>query len=261
MPLDKNDSHAANFLLIYLLVVGIGAAVTIVLNFPGNEIAKDAKTFSEHQGFLRFGKLSPDQGLILLAFVAGVAGSFLHAGQSLITFVGNESFKASWTAWYLFRPWIGGVLGFAIYFALRAGLIGGASAVNPYGVVALGLLGGWFSKTTTDKLQEVFETLFKTDADKDRKDKLINAERPIIESVDPSPVPANQNDITIVGRNFMTGATLIIDGEQLTPGTVSDTELKVTLTQRPAAGTESSIQVKNPQGQEPTSSEFKVLFE
>ena len=33
-------------------------------------------------------------------------------------------------------------------------------------------LSGWFSKTTTDKLQEVFETLLKTDQDKKRKDKL-----------------------------------------------------------------------------------------
>jgi len=37
--------------------------------------------------------------------------------------------------------------------------------MNPYGVTAISLLGGWFLKTTTGKLQEVFEVLFKTNAD------------------------------------------------------------------------------------------------
>ena len=64
------------------------------------------------------------------------------------------------------------MLGLAIYFVMRAGLIGSAGDVNPYGLVSMGLLGGWFSKTTTDKLQEVFETLFKTDQDAERTDKL-----------------------------------------------------------------------------------------
>ena len=50
--------------------------------------------------------------------------------------------------------------------------------MNPYGIVAIGILGGWFSKATTDKLQEVFETLFKTDADKQRKDKLQHEQPP-----------------------------------------------------------------------------------
>jgi hypothetical protein len=74
------------------------------------------------------------------------------------------------------RPWIGAVLAFAVYFALRAGLVTGAEGLNPYGVVATGVLAGWFSETTTDKLQEVFGTLFKTDEDRIRKDKLGNIE-------------------------------------------------------------------------------------
>jgi len=35
--------------------------------------------------------------------------------------------------------------------------------MNPYGVTAINLLGGWFLKTTTGKLQEVL--LFKANAD------------------------------------------------------------------------------------------------
>lgn len=176
MNLKKLEFWLAIFLVVYLLLVGLGAAAGVILNFPTD--AKDGIQFPhvDEKGrplFFPFDVVgSPDQVLLLLAFLSGVAGSFLHAAQSLSSYIGNADFKASWTAWYFLRPWIGGVLGFAIYFAFRAGLITGPSAVNPYGVLALGLLGGWFSKTTTDKLQEVFETLFKSDQDKHRKNKL-----------------------------------------------------------------------------------------
>jgi hypothetical protein len=44
--------------------------------------------------------------------------------------------------------------------------------VNPYGMVALAGLVGMFTKQATDKLSEVFSTLFKTDREKELKDKL-----------------------------------------------------------------------------------------
>jgi hypothetical protein len=164
-------------LLIYLLLIGICAVAFLIINFPdmkdGNLVFPNVA--GDKINFIPFGAIGKAaSGLLMLAFLSGVAGSFLHAAQSLSTYIGNAAFKFSWGTWYLLRPWIGGILGLAIYFVFRAGLIGGGSVVNvnPYGVVALGLLGGWFSKTTTDKLQEVFETLFKTDEDKKRKDKL-----------------------------------------------------------------------------------------
>ena len=179
---------------------------------------------------------STDQGLVLLAFLSGVTASFLHASQSLATYVGNGEFKTSWVAWYVLRPWIGGILGFAIYFVFRAGLVAGPSGVNPYGVVSIGLLGGWFSKTTTDKLQEVFDTLFKTDADKRRKNKLQEAEQPVVLEVRPPSVPAGVNELTILGQNFVKGATVTIDQAVIPADFVSDSELKVNttaLSQRP----------------------------
>jgi len=162
-------------LVIYLLVVGVGAVIEVAVNFPHQ--SDGAILFRQDpagvQRFFPFGKIgSVDQGLVMLAFFAGLAGSFLHAAQSLSSYLGNQSFKASWGTWYFLRPWIGGILGVAIYIVFRAGLIAGATAANPYGIAALGILGGWFSKTTTDKLQEVFETLFKTDEDAKRKHKL-----------------------------------------------------------------------------------------
>lgn len=244
----------------YLLIVGLVAAVMVIINFP--TMTDNNLAFPHGKVFLPFGELaSPDQGLILLAMLAGITGSFLHASQSLITYVGNASFKASWTAWYFLRPWIGGILGFAIYFAFRAGLVAGANAVNPYGVIALSLLGGWFSKTTTDKLQEVFETMFKTDEDSNRKDKLRDFERPCVLEIKPSPVSVNTNEIMILGCNFIKGAVAFIDGQKLETEFKTETELIVSIIRRPAPGKQVLIQIKNPTGQEPLSKEFKIRFD
>ncbi|ACK66187.1 hypothetical protein PCC8801_2158 [Rippkaea orientalis PCC 8801] len=176
--MTKYEHFLGVLLVFYLLVIGIGAALLLIINFPnlndGNLIFPHLD--GDQPQFIPFGTIihSSDSILLILAFLSGMAGSFLHAAQSLSTYIGNNRFKASWAIWYFLRPWIGGILGFAVYLVLRAGLIGGGSVVNinPYGVISLGILGGWFSKTTTDKLQEVFETLFKTDADENRKDKL-----------------------------------------------------------------------------------------
>lgn len=164
------------FLVIYLLIIGISAIGALILNFPVETTNGIIFPFNDNGKplFYPFGGLgSPDQGLLIIALVAGIAGSFIHAAQSLASYIGNRQFVISWAAWYILRPWVGGLLGFTIYFALRAGLISGSGNINPYGVIAIGLLGGWFSKTTTDKLQEVFETLFKTNEDEKRKHKLL----------------------------------------------------------------------------------------
>jgi hypothetical protein len=199
---------------------------------------------------------------MLIALAAGLAGSFIHGAQSLSSYLGNEQFKLSWAPWYILRPWIGGILGIAVYVTFRAGLVGGASLVNPYAVVALGLLGGWFSKTTADKLQEVFETLFKTDEDKNRKDKLV-AEQPVIEAITPSPVPAGQNELVITGNDFQKRAKFVINGHELETRFDSSSQLRVTITPaaRPAAGATVSVQIKNPNGDEPLSDGRDLRFD
>ncbi len=241
-------------LILYLFIMGACGAAFVVADFP-SQVNGDL-TFPLALG-------STDQGLLLLAIAAGVAGSFIHGAQSLSTYIGNVEFKTSWTAWYLVRPWIGGILGLSIYFAFRAGLVAGASVVNPYGVVALGLLGGWFSKTTSDKLQEVFETMFKTDLDATRKNKLMEDSRPIIDNLQPSPVPTGTSEICIFGRNFVSGAAVIVGTEQVAADFVSNLELKVALNKLnhpPAVGAEINIQVKNPTGDNRVSESRMLKF-
>lgn len=220
-------------LALYLFVIGLGATLLIALNFP--ELRDNAVHFPKEGGQIVFVPnitvRSTEQGLVLLAFLAGVAGSFLHAAQSLASYLGNDQFKSSWTSWYMLRPWIGGILGFALYFAFRAGLVASSAGVNAFGVVAIGVLGGWFSKTTTDKLQEVFEILFKTDADRHRKDKLTPNGPPVIDSIDPKTITPAADALTIVGKRFPKNVLVEIDSQTLKATTVSEGRVTVNVRQ------------------------------
>jgi hypothetical protein len=249
-------------LIVYLLVVGLGATTCLVASFP-TEPVTNASTAKCTVGSLIVVDASGERIIMIVAFLAGVVGSFLHAAQSLATYVGNDDFKMSWASWYVLRPWIGGILGFALYFMARAGLVGasGGSGVDPYGVVAVGLLGGWFSKTTTDKLQEVFSTLFKTDADKARKDKLTSDEQPVVTLVSPSPITGAATQLTLTGSGFANGAVARIGDTSLETTFVSPKSLTVSLAKlgtRPTGDV--TIVVKNPAGAKPEAVPFKITF-
>lgn len=118
--------------------------------------------------------ISSEARLLLIVLLAGALGSLIHAFQSLVDFVGNDSFKTSWGWWYIARPFIGTSLALVFYAALRGGLLAGTPAsvkdVSPYGVFTIAALAGMFSDKATQKLADIFDVLFKSD-DK-RKDKL-----------------------------------------------------------------------------------------
>jgi hypothetical protein len=50
--------------------------------------------------------------------------------------------------------------------------MGGAAGLNPFGFVAVAALVGLFSKQATNKLDELFSTMFRTDKERELKDKL-----------------------------------------------------------------------------------------
>ena len=109
----------------------------------------------------------PEVRLLVLVAIAGALGSYIHLATSFADYLGNRQFVSSWKWWYILRPFIGSALAAIIYFAVRGGLVsGGAGAgeLSPYGITALAGLTGMFSKQATDKLREVFEELFQTEA-------------------------------------------------------------------------------------------------
>src|SRR5262249_53726354 len=95
--------------------------------------------------------------------VVSAIGSFIHATTSFVDFVGNRRLEVSWIWWYLLRVFVGTSLAVLFYFAVRGGFFGAdstAQSVNPYGMAALAGLVGLFSNHATDKLRELFDTLF-----------------------------------------------------------------------------------------------------
>jgi hypothetical protein len=209
-------------------------------------------------------RLNPERGLMLLALLAGILGSFLHAAQSFAAYVGNRQLKTSWVWWYVMRPPIGAVLGLVFYFVVRAGfLTASTTSVSPYGVVTFGALAGWFSKQATDKLAELFETLFRTSKPAEYKDKL-TAGAPRITRVDPSRVPASEADVvlTVVGEHFLPGAKVRLGQVELVAEFSGANQLVATVSagKRPPAG-EVEITVVNPGPVAAPSLPFKITFE
>ena len=117
--------------------------------------------------------------LMLLAALAGALGSLVHAMTSFATYIGNRSYVTSWNWWYILRPFIGMVLALISYFTIRGGfftLTADTTAVNQFGVTALGGLAGMFSRQAIDKLKELFESIFKTSQPEHRVDKVMPGE-------------------------------------------------------------------------------------
>jgi hypothetical protein len=182
--------------------------------------------------------VSDEVRLLLLVVVAGGLGSFIHAATSFVDYVGNRRFVRSWLLWYVMRPLIGGALAIVLYIAVRGGLLtanaggpnGGSPNVSPFGVTAIAGLAGMFSKQASDKLNEMFSTLFKTTADGDaaRKDKL---EGPVkVASVEPAQIRVNTAaDLTVNGSGFESASIVRLNGQPKPTTFVSPTKLSVHL--------------------------------
>ncbi len=113
-------------------------------------------------GSIRFGTVA-STSLIVLAFLGGGLGAFLHVATSFTTFVGNRTLLWRWMLWYPARLLIGSTLGAVFYFLVRGGFFSSStltSDINPYGIAGLAALVGMLSKQATDKLTNLFEALF-----------------------------------------------------------------------------------------------------
>lgn len=154
-------------------------------------------------------KTSIDERFLLLVIVAGALGSYIHAATSYADFLGNRKFTPSWTWWYLLRTLIGTALALVVYFAIRGGFLLLANdvesdKVNPYGIAAIAALVGMFSKQATDKLNELFSTLFRPkegSGDDKRKDSL-NEEGTAI-SPNRAAIGSGTISLIVTGNNFV----------------------------------------------------------
>jgi len=140
--------------------------------------------------------------LIVRVIVASALGGYIHAATSFADYVGNRRLVLSWLWWYILRVFIGIALALVFYFAVRGGLLAADATnqtVNPFGIAALAGLVGLFSKQATDKLNEVFGTLFRTapgHGDDQRKDSIGNP-RPTVAGVEPPTIDTGSDTVTL----------------------------------------------------------------
>lgn len=199
--------------------------------------------------------LTAEGGLLLLVLVFGALGAYIHTVTSFVDYVGNRRLTSSWIWWYFMRPFIGSALALIFYVAIRGGFFAQEAQtgdINPFGIAALAGLAGLFSKQATDKLKEVFDTLFGIapgKGDDQRRDSLSNP-TPTLDSVQPPSAEAGEEvpTLRLSGEHFVRDSTVLLDGTAIRPQYVGPTELLVKLPsdRRLPPGTV-NVKVRNPE--------------
>jgi magnesium-transporting ATPase (P-type) len=168
---------------VFLFLTGIMFAIFIYQMWP-ELVTTEKSSYYKIDSYILFGlfhiKITGELCLILLVILSSCLGSYVHVTTSFVTYVGNRSFKTSWIWWYILRILIGVALALIFYFSLRGGLLTSQSSdqfINPFGIAGISGIVGLFSKQATEKLREVFDTLFsvKDQGAEVLKDKLTEA--------------------------------------------------------------------------------------
>jgi hypothetical protein len=217
------------WLTIIGVIIGILLLATLVALMPA-AVASTSPRAPAQSVPLVFGvfdvTLHPDAILLLLVITASSVGSFVHVATSFSTHVGRNRFEFTWATWYLFRIFIGASLASVFYFVMRAGFLSGDqtnTALNAYGIAAIAGFVGLFSRQATDKLRELFDTLFKTDSVEN------DDTPPDIDTVKPDPVPAGSSNpmLVVTGTGFQRLTDVEVGGHDTTPTFVGPGELRV----------------------------------
>jgi len=199
----------AGAVLVYLLIAVWPAVQQATAQQGGGASSTTVKLV----GSLRL-TLDPDSALLVLVVVTSAFGSYVHAATSFATYVGNRTLAMSWIWWYLLRVFIGVALATIFYLAVRGGFLAAqadTADVNPYGIAALAGLVGLFSKQATDKLEEVFTTLFRV---QDRKGDALRGDKatlpkPRLVGVEPRTVRRRETaSLRLLGDGFVPESTV-----------------------------------------------------
>ncbi|MGH2525021.1 MAG: hypothetical protein ACRDH2_21130 [Anaerolineales bacterium] len=162
---------------VYTVSLSLVLLYLLVKIWPGTLPPSPADTVSLFLGFFVF-QIPPETRILLVVFLAGGLGSYVHLATSFADYVGNRQLVRSWLWWYVIRPFVGMALAVIVYFVIRAGLVTltltnvPPGELNLYAIAATSGLAGMFSKQATDKLREIFEYLFTTRTPTKRADPL-----------------------------------------------------------------------------------------
>jgi hypothetical protein len=150
---------------LFLLLLGLVLISFVIALWPAVQAAASDATSKPIHWFGWKYKPTPDAALLILVILVSALGSYVHTAISFTDYVGEGKLKRSWIWWYVLRLFVGTSLAVIFYFAIRGGFFAGSTNsedINPYGIAAVAGLVGLFSKQATDKLNEVFDTAFRT---------------------------------------------------------------------------------------------------
>jgi hypothetical protein len=230
-------------LLLGLYFVCIAALTFYVLVATWPVPVADPKDPTGFVAFSLFGSeprsVPSDLRLFLTVIAAGALGSLIHTITSFADYVGNRALSISWIWWLILRLPVGIALALLFYAVIRGGMIvpslpGGSSTdttrlLNPYGIAAISALAGMFSKQATDKLREVFDTLFRTREPVKRADPLARAV-PVVSGTEPDRLAVGGSPaLDVLGYGFQSDCTALIDGKSRDVQWLSNTLVKLTL--------------------------------
>jgi hypothetical protein len=226
-------------LVLFLLLSFLLMISTLFAFWPDVSIVDKEQIWAKDVSFfgLKFGQAGNELRLFILVVVAGALGSFIHVATSAGDYIGNRKLVRSWIYWYLLRLPVGSSLALLVYLLLRGGILTGAGITTisggpPFGIVGISALAGMFAKKASNKLGEVFDTVFKTDKDKELADK-INLKPPILEQIDPDSLTVEDSEkdvkIDLIGKNFQSSSRVYLDDEIRKPIFVSEEKLTLVL--------------------------------
>ncbi len=256
----------------YLVVVIVSLGSVLIALWPNeleqnnnsyNEIAAGAKTTgnqidttnSEQTDSLtqlnKKESSTSERSFLIICIIAGVLGACLHAIVSLGVFSGNHDFDPSWFTWYIFRPFVGGILAMLFYFVFRGDFIVEVNSTTSFhGLVALSGMIGLFSKQALDKLSEIFDIVFlNTKAEKLRGKLVEKNPVPGIKKVTPDPVEFENDEpaIKVKGSDFVKESVARVNGKDMPTKFEKSDELTVHLADVDLSdGGEIRIRVFNP---------------
>ena len=152
--------------------------------FASSYYLADLIVQSDLRGITTFGflwntySIGQSTRLLMMMAIAGTLGGLLFTITSFTAHVGRKTFDPHWIPWTLLRPVTGAILALAIYFATR-GSSNDDSIVEGqyYGYLGLAILSGLFSAHATEKLRQLFNTLFGMKTPK-KADETHNEEKP-----------------------------------------------------------------------------------
>ena len=265
------SSGDRNRLGLYFVCLALFTFYLLIATWP--VVGDDGQNFAAASVFGYDLRTTPDARLFITVVAAGALGSLVHCLTSFADYVGNRTLKRSWVWYLILRTPIGVALALLFYLVLRGGLIAPTlsptptdntpkshawTLLNPYGLAAIAAMAGMFSKQATDKLSELFDTLFKTDHPVDRRDPL--TQPPVISSADPASLTVgNAIELAILGQNFSTDCGALINGETRDVKWQSDTRLAITLLPKDVATPgDLAVVVRNPSAAGGDSKEFTV---